>query len=116
MHTAAGHRQRVKERFRKEGLDSFDEVHALELLLFYAVPQRDTKAMARALLDRFGSLSLVLEATADELMTVPGVGENVATYLTMILAVGRYYSVQKAQAPVFLNDIKECGAYIITEK
>ena len=88
MHTAEGHRQRVKDRFRKEGLDSFDEVHALELLLFYAIPQRDTKPLARSLLDRFGSLPLVLEAPMDELMTVPGVGENVATFLSLILASG----------------------------
>ena len=90
MRTDAGHRQRMKDRFRNEGLDHFDEVHVLELLLFYAVPQKDTKPLARALLDRFGSLPLVLEATVQELMTVPGVGENIATFLSLITAAGRY--------------------------
>ena len=114
MHTVAGHRQRVKNRFRKEGLDSFDEVHALELLLFYVIPQRDTKPLARTLLDRFGSLPLVLEATADELMKVPGVGENVATFLNLVLASGRYYAIRKSEEPVFLNTIQECGEYLVS--
>lgn len=113
MHTAAGHRQRVKDRFRKEGLDSFEEVHALELLLFYAIPQRDTKGLARALLDRFGSLPLVLEATAEELMSVPGVGENVATYLNLIMAAGRYYALRKADRPVILDSTNKYGSYLV---
>lgn len=113
MHTAAGHRQRVKDRFRQEGLDSFDEVHALELLLFYAVPRIDTKPMARNLLDRFGSLALVLEATEAELMAVPGVGENVATYLTLITAAGRYYQMCRSQRPVILDSTERYGAYLL---
>ena len=112
MRTAEGHRQRVKDRFRSEGLESFDEIHALELLLFYAVPQRDTKPIARALLDRFGSLPLVLEATAQELMTVPGVGENVATYLTLVLAAGRYYRVHKNDGHVILDQVEKYGRYL----
>ena len=115
MHTAAGHRQRVKNRFLAEGLDAFDEVHALELLLFYAVPQKDTKPIARALLDRFGSLPLVLEATAQELMTVPGVGENIATFLTLIPAAGRYYQTRRSDLPVILDGVDKCGSYLTNQ-
>ena len=113
MHTEVGHRQRVKDRFRAEGLDGFDEVHALELLLFYAVPRIDTKPLARTLLDRFGSLALVLEATAEELMTVPGVGENVATYLTLITQAGRYYQKCRTDRPVILNKTEKYGSYLM---
>lgn len=112
MHTEAGHRQRVKDRFRKEGLDSFDEVHVLELLLFYAVPRVDTKPLARSLLDRFGTLVLVLEATVEELMAVPGVGENVATYLTLITAAGRYYQKSRSDRPVILDSTEKYGSYL----
>lgn len=112
MHTDQGHRQRLKDRFRKEGLDSFDEVHALELLLFYAVPRIDTKPLARTLLDRFGSLALVLEATEAELKTVPGVGENVATYLRLITAAGRYYQMCRSERPVILDCTEKYGAYL----
>lgn len=115
MHTDAGHRQRLKQRFLTEGLDSFDEVHALELLLFYAVPQKDTKPMARALLDRFGSLPLVLEATVSELMTVPGIGENIATFLTLIPAAGRYYQTRRSDLPLILDSTETCGDFLVNQ-
>lgn len=113
MHTDAGHRQRVKDRFRKEGLDNFEQVHALELLLFYAVPRVDTKPLARRLLDRFGSLALILEATEEELMTVPGVGENIATYLTLITAAGRYYQKRKSEQQEILDSLEKYGKYLL---
>jgi len=113
MHTDAGHRQRVKDRFRKEGLDEFEEVHVLELLLFYALPRIDTKPLARTLLDRFGTLALVLEATPEELMTVPGVGENVAVYLNLITAAGRYYQKVRTDRPVILNSTEKYGSYLV---
>jgi len=113
MHTDAGHRQRVKERFRKEGLDEFEEVHVLELLLFYALPRIDTKPLARTLLDRFGTLALVLEATPEELMSVPGVGENVAVYLNLITAAGRYYQKVRTDRPVILNSTEKYGNYLV---
>lgn len=113
MRTDEGHRQRVKNRFRSEGLDNFDEVHVLELLLFYAVPRIDTKPLARSLLDRFGSLALVLEATEEELMTVPGIGENIATFLPLITAAGRYYRRQKADRQVILDSLEKYGDYLL---
>lgn len=53
----SGHRQRLKNRFLADGLRSFNEINTLELLLFYAVPRKDTNPIAHRLLDRFGSLS-----------------------------------------------------------
>lgn len=112
MHTDAGHRKRMKDRFRKEGLDNFDEVHALELLLFYGVPRWDTKPIARRLLDRFGSFSKVLEATPEALMQVEGVGEGISTFLNLINDTMRYYLVNQEQAPEILNDLNDCGKYL----
>ena len=57
-----GHRQRLKERFLREGLDHFEPHTVLELLLFYAVPQRDTNELAHRLIARFGSLDAVFDA------------------------------------------------------
>ncbi len=112
MHTSAGHRQRVKKRYRKEGLDSFDEVHVLELLLFYVIPRVDTKPVARALLDHFGTFHQVLEATQAELEGVPGVGENAATFLTLFNAVGRYYRTSRGKEIRILRTIEQCGEYL----
>ena len=68
-----GHRQRLKERFLKEGLDNFDELYVLELLLFYCVPRKDTNPIAHNLLERFGSLTGVFSASLEELESVPNV-------------------------------------------
>ena len=113
MHTNQGHRQRVKDRFRKEGLDSFEEVHVLELLLFYAVAQKDTKPLARCLLDRFGSLAAVLSASREELETVPGVGENIATFLTLVTETGRYYRTAQAKEEIKLDSVDSYGAFFL---
>ncbi len=69
-----GHRARLKQRFLEHGLDNFNDLNALELLLFYAIPRQDTNVTAHHLLDRFGSFASVMEATFEELTAVPGVG------------------------------------------
>lgn len=113
MSDNTGHRERVKARFRAEGLDHFDEVHVLELLLFYCIPRQDTKDLARTLIKRFGSLAQVLEAPMEELKKVPGVGENVATYLHLTTAVGRYYQVNRTKCDDVLNTTEKCGQYLL---
>ena len=108
-----GHRQRLKERFLRGGLDNFTDVQVLELALFYCIPRKDTNPIAHALLDHFGSLSQVLEASVEELQKVPGIGENTAIYLTMLTQVGRYYLVDRSQREVILPTIDKCGAYLV---
>ena len=108
-----GHRQRLKERFLRHGLDNFEEHQVLELLLFYGIPQRDTNAVAHDLLDRFGSLSRVLEATPEELAEIPYVGDNVSTLFKLITAVSRYYQVNVAQREKILATIEDCGRYLV---
>ena len=107
-----GHRQRLKERFRTEGLDNFDEVQVLELLLFYCIPRVDTNPLAHRLLDRFGSLAQVLEAPAAELERVQGMGSNAATFLSLTTAVGRYYLVNRSAQNTILNTTEKCGQYL----
>ncbi len=112
MSVHTGHRQRLKERFRKEGLDHFEEHQVLELLLFYCIPRIDTNPLAHSLLDRFGTLAQVLEAPVEELEKVAGIGANAATFLSLTTAVGRYYLVNRSMQTVFLQTIEKCGAYL----
>ncbi len=112
MYTHKQHRERVRNRFRQEGLDNFSEVHALELLLFYAIAQVDTKPLARELLNRFGTFAQVLEATEEELMTVKGVGPGVATYLTLLNAACRYQRVSNLNSDLALTDSAAYGEYL----
>ena len=79
-----GHRQRVKERFAREGLHNFTDLDVLELLLFYAQPRRDTRDTARQLLDQFGTLEAVMKADTLSLYEIPGVGPETAALLHLI--------------------------------
>lgn len=108
-----GHRQRLKDRFLRDGLDNFDDLYVLELLLYYAIPQKDTNPIAHALLDHFGSVTAVFEATLEELQRVPGIGKNAATFLTLIPQVGRYYQIKRAEPGDILRTIDQCGNYLI---
>lgn len=105
------HRQRVKDRFRQEGLEHFDDLHILELLLFYCVPRLDTNVMAHNLMDRFGSLINVLSATQEQLEEVEGVGDGVTTYFRFLNELERVLEIRRGQNIRIINsneDIKQC--------
>ena len=108
-----GHRQRLKNRFLAEGLDHFNQVNALELLLFYCVPRKDTNPLAHRLLDHFGKLHNVLEASYEELLQVEGMTANAATYLNLVHAAGRYYAKNRSQEATILENIEQCGQYLM---
>ena len=108
----SGHRQRLKERFCREGLDNFNEINVLELVLFYCVQRRDTNPLAHRLLSYFGSLSKVLEAPREELMAVEGVTENIAIYLNLIKDVGRYYMVNREDVPRVMESLDQCAEFL----
>ena len=108
-----GHRQRLKNRFLTEGLDNFEPVQVLELLLFYCIPRIDTNPVAHRLMEHFGSLHQVLEASPEELKKVPGIGDSVATFLPLVTSAGRYYNVECAQDVKILTSLAQCGKYLI---
>lgn len=100
MENYIDHRKRVKDRFRKEGLENFDERYVLELLLFYCVPRKDTRELAIRLLEHFGSIVQVLDATPEELERVPGVGEGISTFFALRRELERYYRIKRDESPV----------------
>ena len=91
------HRSRMKARFQEQGLDGFHDHEALELLLYFAVPRVDTNPIAHRLLDTFGSLHGVLDASPEALKSVKGVGENSALLITLLREMMRRYSMDKAE-------------------
>lgn len=104
------HRQRLKQRFLREGLDHFDDLYILELLLFYCVPRRDTNEIAHNLLDRFGSLPRVMEAGPEELKKVTGVGEGVSTFFMLLQQLNRACEIRRHDDISIVNsheDIKK---------
>ena len=108
-----GHRQRLKERFRTGGLDNFTDVQVLELGLYYCIPRRDSYPIAHALIEHFGSLSQVLEASVEELQKVPGIGEGTAVYLSLLTQIGRFYLGDRSQREEILPTLDKCGEYLV---
>ena len=107
-----GHRQRLKDRFRKEGLDGFTDIQTLELLLFFCIPRRDTNPVAHALLDRFGSLHQILDAPLYELEKVEGVGEQASTLLSLVRHIARSYGISQVVNEKVLITVDDCGNYL----
>lgn len=97
------HRRRLKERYLKEGPDHFSAHEILELLLFYAIPQKDTNVLAHELIERFGSLHGVFEARYADLQSVRGVGEHTALLLHMIPGLLRRYALSQTKAPMLVS-------------
>ena len=81
---AAGHRERLRARASAGGLEALPDYELLELHLYRSIPRQDTKAIAKALLTRFGTLGSVLSAPLADLRTVKGVGESVALDLKLM--------------------------------
>jgi DNA repair protein RadC len=82
----AGHRQRLKDRFASSGPESLPDYELLELILFSAIPRRDTKPTAKQLLDRFGSFAEVINAPPERLREVKGVGDAAIMQLKLVRA------------------------------
>ncbi len=98
----AGHRARLRARFMKAGAEALADYELLELVLFRAIPRRDCKPLAKALLARFGSFAEVISAPPARLAEVPGVGDAVVAELKIVQAAAIRLSGQKAQEkPVF---------------
>ena len=110
----AGHRQRVREKFLKNGFDGFLEYEILEMLLFYCIPQIDTKDIARAILEKYKTLANVFDAKPEELMEIDGIGQVTAIFLTMIPKLSKIYETSKWNRNVCLENTVITGEYAIS--
>ena len=99
-----GHRKRLRDRAMAEGLKSFNPHQVLELLLFYAIPRQDTSETAHLLIDKFGSVHAVLNASPEELIKVPGVGKKTAQWLiNMGKLIQTYSELRPVDRPKIVN-------------
>ena len=109
-----GHREKMRRRFLSGGLEQFADHEALELLLYYAIPRRDTNPIAHALIDRYGSLSAVLAAPVEDLQKVEGIGESAAILLKLVprlCAKARLADADRQE--LILNTASRAGAYLL---
>lgn len=107
-----GHRANMRKRYLAQGLEGFAPHEALELLLYYALPRRDTNGIAHALMERYGSLSAVLAAPAEDLQKVEGIGESAALLLTLVAPL--YRKAVLADTEVVLSTPERVGRYLLT--
>lgn len=110
-----GHRRRLRDRFNESGLGAFEDHEVLELLLTYAVPRKDVKPIAHALLERLGSLSNVLDAPTAELVKVDGVGEMGATLLHLMPGLTRRYLRDRWGHKPQLNTREDLARFVVDE-
>jgi len=81
-----GHRERLRERFRKAGQNALADYELIELILFRAIPRRDVKSLAKKLIDHFGGFAAVISADPERLSEIPGIGTSVITEVKIIQA------------------------------
>ena len=108
-----GHREKMRRRFLHGGLDAFADHEALELLLYYAIPRKDTNAIAHALMERYGSLSAVFSAPVEDLQRVEGVGESAAILLRLAPQLYRKARLSDAEQETVLTSVERVGAYLL---
>lgn len=89
-----GHRERMRNKYVNKGIEVFEQHEILEMLLFYAIPRKNTNDIAHRLLEACGSLSAVFDAPIDILMQ-QGLSYNAAVLLHMIPDLSRAYQSDK---------------------
>lgn len=108
-----GHREKMRQRFMTGGLDAFADHEILELLLYYAIPRRDTNPIAHALMERYGSLPAVLAAPMEDLKRTEGIGESAAVLLHLVPQVCRRARLAQVGEDQVLNSSERAGAYLL---
>lgn len=111
-HRHTGHRERMKAEFLARGLEGWPDHRVLELLLFYTIPQGDVNDLAHELVEQFGSLAGVMDASVEELKKVKGVGDHTAVFLRMLPAVLGRYQGSRARLSAIINDSDDAYAWL----
>ncbi|MBI4369204.1 MAG: DNA repair protein RadC, partial [Elusimicrobia bacterium] len=106
-----GHRRRLRQRFMKAGLDGFHEYEILELILTYAIARKDTKPLAKTLIEKFGGLACILDASGKELLAVNGLGPRSAQLLLLLRPVCVFYLKERLKGANAVNNPEKVADY-----
>lgn len=106
-----GHRQRLKEKYAATPPGTLYDYEVLELLLSYAIPRKDVKPLAKALLHRFSSLKGIMDAPEGDLVEVPGIGSHAATLIRLVRELGTRYLKEEVQGKIQISCTTELVHY-----
>ena len=109
----AGHRQRLRDKFIHQGINSLSDDEILELLLTFGTPRTDCKQSARLLREKFGSLAAVLEKPQEQLQEIKGIGPKNAFAINFIQGVARRYLKQRLVGKSYLRSSREVADYLL---
>ncbi len=110
-----GHRKRLRERFQRSGFDGFHDHEVLEFLLTYAIPQRDVKPIAKALLERFGSLSAVFDAPVASLQGIHGIADRSSILIHSIPRIIDRYQKDRWERRESVNSTRDAVSFLSAE-
>lgn len=111
-HSHFGHRERLRGIINNTDILSLPEHQILELMLTFVLPQRDVNPLAHDILNEFGSLANVFEASVESLTKVKGVGQVTANFLSFCSKIPEIYKNSKANAKVRLNNVADIIKYL----
>ena len=111
-----GHRDRLRDEFLNLGENqSMHDHKLLEMLLFYAIPRKDTNTIAHELLNTFGSFSAVFDADVEALAEIKGMTKNAAVLIKTIVPIIRKYVDSKGDAPNCIKSFEDLGNFFMAK-
>lgn len=109
-----GHRKRLRERFYGAGPDTLADYELLEMALYPAIPRRDTKSIAKALLKKFGSFAEVLHAPVSRLREIEGIGEASINQIKLLAAAASRVAKGEVKKSIALSSWNDVIDYVRT--
>lgn len=110
-----GHRNRLTKRYLASLGEDFSEHELLELVLFYSLPRRNTNTIAHELIERFGTINRMVEASVDELKLVDGIGDKSAVLLKLLLSLAKRYANEEKRPIKRLETLQKAAEYAISQ-
>ena len=106
----SGHRDRMKKKYAEQGAGAFYDYQLLEMLLFYAIPRKDVKPIAKELLEKFGSMDNLLTADIQQISSVKGVGESTALLIKLVADINKN-AIDGREKQIPVRSVKQASEY-----
>jgi len=114
MKSFSGHRKRIREKYMTGGVNGWHDYEVLELMLTFSVLRRDTKQIAKLLIEKFGSINGVFDADTEELLSVKGIGENTTVLIGLIKDLQKIYLSNRLDPGILISSPTSARDYLLS--